>query len=114
MRVRKPPYSDVSAMDAKLCEFERNLPFSIRCRAALMAMPSRYPGVEAAIEASPEPSKRAMTMSFQVSLSTMSAYQIYFSRQSANESHNQHLRNDHQPTSALLCQSAVRCCRYWC
>lgn len=32
-----------------------------------MAMPSRYPQAEAAIEASPEPSRSSMTISFQVS-----------------------------------------------
>lgn len=65
MRIRKPPYSEVTELDLKLAAFERSLPFSIRCRAALMAMPSRYPQAEAAIEASPEPSRSSMTISFQ-------------------------------------------------
>ncbi|KAH7411112.1 hypothetical protein BKA64DRAFT_692805 [Cadophora sp. MPI-SDFR-AT-0126] len=65
MRVRKPPYSEVTDLDLRLAAFERSLPFSIRCRAALMAMPSRYPQAEAAIEASPEPSRSSMTISFQ-------------------------------------------------
>ncbi|KAL2432701.1 hypothetical protein ABEF95_014691 [Exophiala dermatitidis] len=65
MKVRKPAYSDVTNLDLRLGEFERNLPFSLRCRAALLAMPSRYPRFEAAIEASPEPSRRSMTISFQ-------------------------------------------------
>ncbi|KAL5330096.1 hypothetical protein ACEPPN_003620 [Leptodophora sp. 'Broadleaf-Isolate-01'] len=64
MRVRKPPYSEVTDLDLRLCAFESSLPFSIRCRAALMAMPSRYPQAEAAIEASPEPSRSSMTISF--------------------------------------------------
>ncbi|KAL4939489.1 hypothetical protein BDV06DRAFT_198793 [Aspergillus oleicola] len=67
MKVRKPPYSHVIDLDLRLSEFERNIPFSLRCRAALLAMPSRYPQFEAAIEASPEPSRRSMTISFQQS-----------------------------------------------
>ncbi|OQV06667.1 Fungal specific transcription factor domain-containing protein [Cladophialophora immunda] len=65
MKVRKPAYSDVIDLDLRLCEFERNLPFSLRCRAALLSMPSRYPQSETAIAASPEPSRRSMTISFQ-------------------------------------------------
>ncbi|KAL4970486.1 fungal specific transcription factor domain-containing protein [Aspergillus stella-maris] len=67
MKVRKPPYSHVIDLDLRLCEFERNLPFSFRCRAALLAMPSRYPQFQTAIEASPDPSRRSMTKSFQQS-----------------------------------------------
>ncbi|KAF2014262.1 hypothetical protein BU24DRAFT_423267 [Aaosphaeria arxii CBS 175.79] len=65
MKVRKPPYSDVLDLDSRLCEFERSLPFSLRSRAAYLAMPSRYPQLAAAIEASPEPSLRSMAHSFQ-------------------------------------------------
>ncbi|KAJ9144638.1 Transcription factor [Pleurostoma richardsiae] len=65
MKVRKPAYSDVIGLDVRLCEFECNIPFSLRCRAALLATPSRYPQLEAAIEASPEPSRRSLTISFQ-------------------------------------------------
>ncbi|KAL4987124.1 hypothetical protein BDW68DRAFT_178184 [Aspergillus falconensis] len=67
MEVRKPPYADVIALDLRLCDFENNLPFSLRCRAALLAMPSRYPQFEAAVEASPEPSRGSMAISFQQS-----------------------------------------------
>ncbi|KAM5344358.1 hypothetical protein ACJ41O_012895 [Fusarium nematophilum] len=65
MKVRKPAYSDVTDLDLRLSEFERNIPFSLRCRAALLATPSRYPQLEAAIEASPEPSRRSLAISFQ-------------------------------------------------
>ncbi|OAA59728.1 Transcription factor [Niveomyces insectorum RCEF 264] len=65
MKARRPPYTEVTEMDLKLRGFEQNLPFYIRCRAAFVAMPSRYPRVEDAIEASPEPSRRSMTISFQ-------------------------------------------------
>ncbi|GLA32183.1 hypothetical protein AnigIFM63326_011322 [Aspergillus niger] len=67
MKVRKPPYSAVTDLDVRLADFERNLPFSLRCRAAFLSMPSRYPHVQAAIAASPEPSPRSMTISFQQS-----------------------------------------------
>ncbi|KAH7082385.1 fungal-specific transcription factor domain-containing protein [Paraphoma chrysanthemicola] len=65
MSVRKPAYSEVVKLDSKLCIFERNLPFYIRSRAAFLSMPSRYPDMEAACEASPEPSRRSMILSFQ-------------------------------------------------
>ncbi|KAI9147388.1 hypothetical protein HJFPF1_12408 [Paramyrothecium foliicola] len=65
MKVRKPAYADVTELDQRLCEFERNIPYNLRSRAALLSMPSRYPRLEAAIEASPEPSRRSMTISFQ-------------------------------------------------
>ena len=65
MKVRKPTYASVTDLDTRLAGFERSLPFSLRCRAAFLAMPSRYPRLEDAIEASPEPSRRSMTTSFQ-------------------------------------------------
>ncbi|KAF2153605.1 hypothetical protein K461DRAFT_278410 [Myriangium duriaei CBS 260.36] len=65
MKIRKPGYSTVTELDSRLSIFEQNLPFALRCRAALLSMPSRYPSVEEAIKASPEPSRRAMKDSFQ-------------------------------------------------
>ncbi|KAI0886892.1 fungal-specific transcription factor domain-containing protein [Annulohypoxylon maeteangense] len=65
MKIRKPAYSDVMDLDLRLREFEQNIPFSLRCRAALLATPSRYPQLSAAIEASPEPSRRSLAISFQ-------------------------------------------------
>ncbi|VUC36500.1 unnamed protein product [Clonostachys rosea] len=67
MKVRKPAYSEVTELGLRLLEFERNIPFTLRCRAALLAMPSQYPVAEAAINASPEPSRRSVTISFQQS-----------------------------------------------
>lgn len=58
-------------------DFEGSLPFYIRCRAALLSMPSRYPQFQEAIEASPEPSRRAITISFQV-CSTYEAAHLLF------------------------------------
>ncbi|KAL4901553.1 hypothetical protein BDW74DRAFT_187209 [Aspergillus multicolor] len=65
MKVQQPAYSAVIDLDLRLAEFEQALPFSIRSRAALLAMPSRYPQFEAAIEVSPEPSQRLILKSFQ-------------------------------------------------
>ena len=65
MKIHKPAYSDVLDLDRKLAEFEMNVPFSMRCRSAFLAMPSRYPQSQAAIDASPEPSRRSMKLSFQ-------------------------------------------------
>ncbi|OAL44454.1 hypothetical protein IQ07DRAFT_521681 [Pyrenochaeta sp. DS3sAY3a] len=65
MKVRKPPYSDVMDMNMRICEFERNVPFALRSRAACLAMPSRFPQPEEALAASPEPSPRSMISSFQ-------------------------------------------------
>ncbi|KAJ3549622.1 hypothetical protein NM208_g411 [Fusarium decemcellulare] len=67
MKVRRPAYSEVTDLGLRLREFEHNIPFSLRCRAALMATPSRYPLLETAIEASPEPSRMSLTISFQAS-----------------------------------------------
>lgn len=65
MKIRKPAYSDVIDLDRKLAEFEMNVPFSMRCRAAFLSMPSRYSQPQVAIDASPEPSRRSMSLSFQ-------------------------------------------------
>ncbi|KAI8666838.1 Fungal-trans domain-containing protein [Fusarium keratoplasticum] len=65
MKVRRPAYSEVTDLDLRLSEFEHNIPYSLRCRAALLATPSRYPQLETAISASPEPSRMSLTISFQ-------------------------------------------------
>lgn len=57
-------------------EFEKNVPFSLRCRAALLVTPSRYPQIEAAIESSPEPSRRSLAISFQVWMSPIGLLSI--------------------------------------
>ncbi|EPE06816.1 hypothetical protein F503_03243 [Ophiostoma piceae UAMH 11346] len=65
MKARRPLYSEVTALDQKLRKFEQGLPYYIRCRAALVAMLSRYPKAEDAIAAAPEASRLAMTISMQ-------------------------------------------------
>ena len=47
------------------CNFERSVPFHMRCRAALLALPSVYPEQSAAIQDSPDVSKRNLSLSFQ-------------------------------------------------
>ncbi|WWC98837.1 hypothetical protein V866_005730 [Kwoniella sp. B9012] len=65
MKVERPPYSTVTDLHRRLCTFEQNLPFLLRCRAAMLATPSRFPDSITAIESSPEPSRRSMSLSFQ-------------------------------------------------
>lgn len=134
MKVRKPVYSDITDLDLKLyvsaldalwqklrrcsCEFEQNIPFSLRCRAALLATPSRYPQLEAAIAASPEPSRRSLTISFQVSqlfvLLSLCGFESDW-HQPANKSSDEHFRDGHQLAPTLLRESALRCrpCRIY-
>ncbi|BEI84665.1 hypothetical protein CcaverHIS002_0500660 [Cutaneotrichosporon cavernicola] len=65
MKVQAPPYSTVMALHDKLTTFETDVPFHFRCRAALLALPSRYPDAERAIADSPEESKRDLHRTFQ-------------------------------------------------
>lgn len=45
--------------------FETNVPYNLRCRAALIALPSRYPDAASAIAESPDESKRDLHRTFQ-------------------------------------------------
>nr|XP_018263450.1 uncharacterized protein I303_03319 [Kwoniella dejecticola CBS 10117]OBR85608.1 hypothetical protein I303_03319 [Kwoniella dejecticola CBS 10117] len=65
MKVRRPPYSTVLDLHRRLCSFEQDLPFSLRCRAAMLATPSRFTDPSVAISCSPVPSRRSMSLSFQ-------------------------------------------------
>lgn len=86
MKVHAPPYSTVMELHDKMCvgaicallmapqqdtmadprtAFEANVPFHWRCRAALLALPSRYPDSESALADSPEESKRDLHRTFQ-------------------------------------------------
>lgn len=47
-------------------EFERNVPFAMRCRPFLCALSSQYPDPEEAVRASPPMSKRNLQQTFQV------------------------------------------------
>lgn len=48
------------------CNFERNIPFPIRCRSALLALPSIYADAESAMRDSPEVHRRDVHRTFQV------------------------------------------------
>lgn len=49
--------------------FERELPFPLRCRAALLTLASVYSDPSQAVADSPEPNKRDLKRSFEASLS---------------------------------------------
>ncbi|BEI83841.1 hypothetical protein CcaverHIS002_0404450 [Cutaneotrichosporon cavernicola] len=53
MDVRPTAYSAIDALYERLCAFERHIPFAIRCRTALLALPSVYADAESAIRDSP-------------------------------------------------------------
>ncbi|KAJ4263378.1 hypothetical protein NW762_006197 [Fusarium torreyae] len=96
MKVRKPAYSDVTDLGFRLSEFEQSIPFSLRCRAALLATPSRYAQLEAAIEASPEPSRMALTISFRqtnlalnVSETIINLHRPYYARALYDADHSE-------------------------
>ncbi|OCF42823.1 hypothetical protein I317_03300 [Kwoniella heveanensis CBS 569] len=58
MDVRTPDYTVVQALQDRLSLFERNLPYQLRCREALLAATSLYPDPETARTQSPEVNKR--------------------------------------------------------
>ncbi|WVQ69660.1 uncharacterized protein L199_007880 [Kwoniella botswanensis] len=58
MDVRAADYADVQALQNKLASFERELPYDLRCREALLAATSMYPDPATARDQSPEVNKR--------------------------------------------------------
>ncbi|WWC88880.1 uncharacterized protein L201_003795 [Kwoniella dendrophila CBS 6074] len=65
MKVKSSPYSTVTDLHQRLCEFERGIPFRLRCRAALLALPSVYSTPELAMNDSPAPTQSNLILSFQ-------------------------------------------------
>ncbi|TXT11220.1 hypothetical protein VHUM_01971 [Vanrija humicola] len=65
MDVRPTPYSSITALYDRLCAFERQIPFHLRCRTALLALPSVYADAESATRDSPEVSQRNLHRTFQ-------------------------------------------------
>ncbi|KLT43595.1 hypothetical protein CC85DRAFT_301200 [Cutaneotrichosporon oleaginosum] len=53
MDVRPTPYASIDALYDRLCAFERHIPFGMRCRTALLALPSVYADAESATRDSP-------------------------------------------------------------
>ncbi|WWC60056.1 uncharacterized protein I303_102619 [Kwoniella dejecticola CBS 10117] len=64
-QVKTPPYSECLALYQRACEFERNVPYELRSRPVLCALPSAYPAPESAIAASPPIDKRNLHLTFQ-------------------------------------------------
>nr|XP_019044409.1 hypothetical protein I302_07693 [Kwoniella bestiolae CBS 10118]OCF23339.1 hypothetical protein I302_07693 [Kwoniella bestiolae CBS 10118] len=64
-RVRTPPYSTCLELYEKICAFEREVPYELRCRPVLCALPSAHPAPESAIAASPPTDKRNLHLTFQ-------------------------------------------------
>ncbi|OCF32109.1 hypothetical protein I316_06265 [Kwoniella heveanensis BCC8398] len=64
-RVQQPPYSDCVALHQQIYEFERNVPFELKCRPVLCALPSAYPTQEAAFAASLPIDKKDLQRTFQ-------------------------------------------------
>lgn len=56
-------------------DFERQVPFNLRCRQALQALPSIYPDPQAAIDNSPEISSKELHKTLQVSFSGIKLYE---------------------------------------
>jgi hypothetical protein len=57
--------------------FERNIPYGLRCRAVLLALPSLYPDSETAIRESPELTRKDLRKTLQVRLRFMRELEIY-------------------------------------
>jgi hypothetical protein len=60
-------YSNVTSLYQELCELEKNIPFHLRCRTALISLPSVYPDPEQARLDSPDISRRNLKRTLQVS-----------------------------------------------
>ncbi|KLT41091.1 hypothetical protein CC85DRAFT_303533 [Cutaneotrichosporon oleaginosum] len=63
MKIKKPLDSGVPGLHRRLTEFESSIPYPLRCRSALLALPSRYADSESAIRDSPEQCTLAINVS---------------------------------------------------
>ncbi|KIR39584.1 hypothetical protein I307_01466 [Cryptococcus deuterogattii 99/473] len=63
--VQAPPYSTIMELSRQVTDFEREVPFNLRCRQALQALPSIYPDPQAAIDNSPETSSKELHKTLQ-------------------------------------------------
>ncbi|WVQ84771.1 hypothetical protein IAT38_006928 [Cryptococcus sp. DSM 104549] len=64
-RVVAPTYAACLEIHEELVAFEREIPFALRCRPVLCALPSVYPDPEVAKQASPPIDKRDFQLTFQ-------------------------------------------------
>ncbi|WVW85195.1 hypothetical protein I302_107233 [Kwoniella bestiolae CBS 10118] len=67
MKVKPTPYHTVTELHQRLCEFEKQVPYRLRSRAALLAMPSVYADPAAAIRDSPQALKGNLVLTLQQS-----------------------------------------------
>jgi hypothetical protein len=67
-KIRRPPDSSVEDLHRKLSDFEKGLPFPLRCRLALLSLPSIYANSESAFCDSPHVHRRDVHRTFQVSV----------------------------------------------
>ncbi|OWZ30832.1 hypothetical protein C347_03977 [Cryptococcus neoformans AD2-60a] len=65
MTVHFQSYDSIQKLYGQLCEFELNVPFDLRCRSALLALPSVYPDPEMARRNSPEISRHNLHRTLQ-------------------------------------------------
>lgn len=65
MDVRPKAYSSVEALYDRLCAFEQQIPFPLRCRTALLALPSVYPDPDVAVQESPSVNRRNLHRTLQ-------------------------------------------------
>jgi hypothetical protein len=68
LKVNEPSYSVVQSLQGQLHAFEKDVPYALRCRTALLSLPSMYPEAHNAIADSPEVDKRNLAATLQVSL----------------------------------------------
>lgn len=92
--------------DTPRCDFEKNLPFNFRCRAAMQAVPSSWPDPAVAVRESPEPSKKQMRIVFQVR--TCLRINSSLTGVPALYTSGQHLRDAAVPAQAVLRFSNTR------
>ncbi|WVR04221.1 hypothetical protein IAU60_001221 [Kwoniella sp. DSM 27419] len=65
MSVHFESYDSILSLYTQLCSFERSVPYELRCRTALLALPSEYPDPEVARQQSPEVTRRNIRRTFQ-------------------------------------------------
>lgn len=65
MQVHPSSYSAIESLYDRLCAFERQIPFHLRCRTALLALPSVYADADSATRDSPELSRHDLHLTFQ-------------------------------------------------
>lgn len=82
-----PPYESIVDLYEKLRSFERSIPYYIRCRTALLALPSLYTDASKAEAESPALNKRDLRRTFEqyslammISESIVNLYRPYFMR----------------------------------